>query len=64
MQLTTKPHLGTNMYAADREKPPVPLKLNEPEDSALEEARVKKAEADAKMAKSLHPLAEEGEVVT
>lgn len=26
---TTQPHLGTNMYAAERVKPPVPQKLEE-----------------------------------
>jgi hypothetical protein len=29
LQGITQPHLGTNMYAADRVKPPVPLKLDD-----------------------------------
>lgn len=29
LQGTTVPHLGTNMYAAERTKPPVPLKLED-----------------------------------
>ena len=40
---TTQPHLGTNMYAADREKPPIPQKIEEIEDKGIEEARVKRA---------------------
>jgi hypothetical protein len=49
------------MYAADRVKPPIPLKINEPEDSALEEARAKQAEILSKQAKS--SAGESGEVV-
>lgn len=29
LQGTTQPHLGSNMYAAERVKPPVPLKLED-----------------------------------
>lgn len=38
---TTRPHLGNNLYAADREKPPVPWKPNTKEAKAMEEVKAK-----------------------
>ena len=48
MQNTTQPHLGTNMYAADREKPPIPQRIDESEseNKLIEEARLKRAQAE------------------
>eukprot|EP00347_Sterkiella_histriomuscorum_P014688 403359928 len=48
MNNTTQPHLGTNMYGADRIKPPIPQKLEEIEDKTLEEARLKRAQIEEK----------------
>ena len=49
---TTRPHLGTNMYAADREKPPIPWKPNSQEDAELERIRIQKAKVAEEMAKN------------
>jgi len=50
------------MYAVDRVKPLVPLKIEEAEDASLEEARQKRAELEAKKAKSASDASSQGGV--
>ena len=42
---SSRPHLGGNLYAADRAKPPIPYKPSGNDDKAMEEIRAKQSEA-------------------
>jgi hypothetical protein len=42
--MMSRPSLGANLYAADREKPQVPWKPNVSEDKAMEEAKAEREE--------------------
>ena len=50
--MTTRPHLGANMYAENRAQPPIPWKPDTVEDQELEKIRVEKAKVEEEIAKT------------
>ena len=45
----TRPQLGCNLYAADRDKPVVPYKPNNQEDKMHEEVKAQREEKESKL---------------
>ena len=49
--MTTRPNLGTNIYAANRQPLPIPWKPNTQADQEIEVIKVRKAKAEEEAAK-------------
>lgn len=55
MDLSTRAHLGANIYAAERKPLPIPWKPNTVADQEIETIKIKKAKAAEEAAKTTKP---------